>query len=102
MDLSHYSFSELLELEKKVNEEITGRERAEKSKARAQILELAKLHGLSVEDVLVGKSGAVRKPVEPKFQNPNNPAQQWTGRGRKPAWVEALLSQGKSLADLAI
>lgn len=103
MDLSSYSFSELLELAKKVSAEIADREREEKNKARAQIIELAKLHGLSVEEVLVtGKSGVARKPVEPKYQNPANPSQQWTGRGRKPAWVEGLLAQGKTLAELAI
>ncbi|WP_024302906.1 H-NS family nucleoid-associated regulatory protein [Pseudogulbenkiania sp. MAI-1] len=102
MDLSNYSYTELLELQKKVQAEISGREREEKNKARAQILELAKMHGLSVQDVLVVGKPAARKPVEPKYQNPTNPSQQWTGRGRKPVWVEELLAQGKSLTDLTI
>lgn len=102
MDLSNYSYAEILGLYKKVQSEIFGREREEKNKARAQILELAKMHGLSVQDVMVGGKPAARKPVEPKYQNPNNPSQQWSGRGRKPVWVEEMLTQGKSLEDLAI
>jgi len=40
--------------------------------------------------------------VEAKYKNPNDVSQTWTGRGRKPAWVQAQLDEGFSLEDLAI
>jgi DNA-binding protein H-NS len=38
----------------------------------------------------------------PKYANPANPDQTWTGRGRQPGWVKEALGKGKSLDDLAI
>ena len=43
-----------------------------------------------------------RANVKPKFQNPDNPSEKWSGRGRKPKWVEEKLAQGRELSDLAI
>jgi DNA-binding protein H-NS len=43
-----------------------------------------------------------RAKVAPKYRNPGNPAESWTGRGRKPRWVQAALAEGQSLSDFAI
>ena len=40
--------------------------------------------------------------VLPKYRNPEQPAETWSGRGKKPAWVVGQLSSGKKLEDLAI
>ncbi len=40
--------------------------------------------------------------VLPKYRNPEQPAETWSGRGKKPAWVVGQLSSGKKLDDLAI
>ncbi|MBV8679361.1 MAG: H-NS histone family protein [Aquitalea sp.] len=102
MDISTLSFTELVALKSDVENEIKRRESEEKSKAKKQIIELAKAYGLSVEEVL-GKVGAVvRKPVEAKYRHPENADLTWTGRGRKPVWVQELLSSGKTLEDLSI
>ncbi|MBA4707571.1 H-NS histone family protein [Aquitalea aquatica] len=102
MDISNLSFTELVALKSDVENEIKRRESEEKSKAKKQIIELAKAYGLSVEEVL-GKVGAVvRKPVEAKYRHPESAELTWTGRGRKPVWVQELLAAGKTLEDLAI
>ena len=38
----------------------------------------------------------------PKYRNPDNPAQTWSGKGKRPAWVKAALAAGKSLESLEI
>lgn len=43
-----------------------------------------------------------RAKVAPKFRNPNNANETWTGRGRAPKWVEAHLASGGTKEDLAI
>ena len=43
-----------------------------------------------------------RRAVHPKYQNPDNPEENWSGRGRKPKWVEEKLAAGQSLDELAI
>lgn len=40
--------------------------------------------------------------VAPKYRNPNNASQTWTGRGKQPIWVREILAQGRSLESIAI
>ncbi|BEV73797.1 MULTISPECIES: H-NS family nucleoid-associated regulatory protein [unclassified Paludibacterium] len=101
MELNKLSYAELLDLKSKLDVEIKSREQEEKAKAKKQIMDLAKAHGLTIEEVL-GKSGGVRKPVEAKYRHPQHPELTWTGRGRKPVWVQELLNAGKTMQDLAI
>jgi DNA-binding protein H-NS len=41
-------------------------------------------------------------PVHPKFANPDEPTQVWTGRGKQPRWVTEKLASGLALEDLSI
>ena len=43
-----------------------------------------------------------RQPVLPKYRNPENPRETWSGRGHRPRWLEAQLTIGKTLQDLEI
>jgi DNA-binding protein H-NS len=43
-----------------------------------------------------------RGKVEPKYRNPDNHRETWSGRGRKPKWVEMALAHDRELEDLAI
>lgn len=103
-DIAKKSFQELLSLRDAVEAEIKARQSEEKAKAKKQIVELARAFNLSVEDVLSKTKGSqgVRKPVEAKYRHPQDSSLTWTGRGRKPSWVQALLDQGKSLESLQI
>jgi DNA-binding protein H-NS len=40
--------------------------------------------------------------VLPKYQNPTNPTEMWSGRGKQPHWVRAQLRAGKKLQHLLI
>jgi DNA-binding protein H-NS len=101
MELSNLDFAGLIALRSDIEAEIKRREHDEKAKAKKQIVELARTHGLSVEEVL-GKGVTVRKPVEAKYRHPQQAELTWTGRGRKPVWVQTLLAAGKTLDDLKI
>ena len=41
-------------------------------------------------------------PVVPKFANPDDPRQVWSGRGKRPQWVTEKLASGLALEDLSI
>jgi DNA-binding protein H-NS len=41
-------------------------------------------------------------PVLPKFANPDEPSQVWSGRGVRPRWVMEKLATGLALEDLSI
>jgi DNA-binding protein H-NS len=51
---------------------------------------------------LVRKRGGLVEGAGPKFRNPENPAETWSGKGKRPSWVEAALAKGKTLASLEI
>ena len=40
--------------------------------------------------------------VLPKYQNPKNPAEKWSGRGKQPRWLQAQLRAGKELDHFLI
>jgi DNA-binding protein H-NS len=40
--------------------------------------------------------------VFPKYQNPKNSAETWSGRGRQPHWVRAQIQAGKTLEHFLI
>jgi DNA-binding protein H-NS len=92
-DLSSYNLAELKGLEFDVRQEIKARQQKEVSKAREQILGIARQAGLS-ENALLG--GAV---LGPRYRNPADTSQTWTGRGRQPKWLADALARGKSLDD---
>jgi DNA-binding protein H-NS len=111
MDLSNLNIDQLKDLLKKVPAEIKRRTEEASSAAREAAIEklkaIAREHGYSLEELAGTKktrkvSTGSRKPVAPKYANPTNPSETWTGRGRKPLWVQAALNQGKSLESLLI
>ena len=51
---------------------------------------------------LVRRRGGLVEGAGPKYGNPENPAETWSGKGKRPAWVEAALAEGKSLENLEI
>jgi DNA-binding protein H-NS len=102
-NLSHSQLNDLIERAKARQQELA-REKA--SKLRAKIDALVKAEGLAIEDVYAGtgarRAVTVRRKVKPKYRNPTDPAQTWTGRGKRPRWYQAALAAGKKEKDLLI
>jgi DNA-binding protein H-NS len=40
--------------------------------------------------------------VLPKYQNPNEPSETWSGRGKQPRWLTAALKTGRTIEDFVI
>jgi len=51
---------------------------------------------------LARERGRIREGDGPRYRNPENPAQTWSGRGARPRWVDTLLERGFGLADLEL
>lgn len=43
-----------------------------------------------------------RQPARPRYQNPDDHSQTWTGRGKPPPWLQAKLDAGAQLGDYRI
>lgn len=102
IDLTSMSLKDLKDLQKQVARQIEGFEERKKREALAAIEEKAKALGFSLNELVGVSTVRKRKPAKPKYANPANKSETWTGRGRKPRWVEAALKAGKKLEDLAI
>lgn len=102
MDIDDLSLSELKALRAKVDRAIATYEERKKKEALAELDEFARKMGYSLAELIAMKGEKPRKTVAAKYVNPANASETWTGRGRKPKWVEAALASGKSLEDIAI
>jgi DNA-binding protein H-NS len=83
------------------------REKAEKASLLAEFENRAKASGFTLSD-LFGDSVEAKMPakrsgkgqastIPPKYRNPQNSLETWTGRGRFPAWVKELKEAGGNL-----
>lgn len=112
--LSKASDKELQQAAEAIKAEIAKRASNTKADLLKKMKKLAADAGVSLESLLGAKPAklpAVRgkktalKPrgkVAAKYANPADQSQTWTGRGRKPVWVQEALGAGKTLDDLVI
>jgi len=88
------------------------------TKVRAQLEKLAKVEGYSIEELFGGapapraRKATTKAPskaagrklgkVAPKYRNPANAKETWTGRGKQPRWLAELTSKGKKVEEYLI
>ncbi len=104
LDFSKYAFNDLVEVKRKIEEEIKSRKLKELEVLRAQISEKAQALGVSMEE-LFGLSRKrqtrhLRGPQPPKYRGPNG--ELWSGKGPAPKWMKPHLAQGMTKADFLI
>lgn len=102
IELENMSLKELKSLHAQVGRLIENYEDRRKQEALRELEDKARALGFSLDEILGAKVARKRAPAKAKYANPANRSETWTGRGRKPRWVEAALKAGKSLGDLAI
>ncbi len=101
-DLENMDLKELKSLQKDVAKAINNYEERKRQEALAAAQKTVAEFGFKLEDLVGGK---VKKPKAngvAKYAHPESPTTTWTGKGRKPAWVNEHLNAGKSLENLAI
>ena len=82
------------------------------AKVQAQLTKLAKTEGYTIEELFggsaaprarkatrtakapAGSTGRKLGKVAPKYRNPANPKETWTGRGKQPRWMAELTAKG--------
>ncbi|MGB0847964.1 MAG: H-NS family nucleoid-associated regulatory protein [Thiolinea sp.] len=100
IDLDALSIEALQQLKTDIDQTIERKHTGELIALRDQIDALVGESPFTLEEVL--SAVKPRKPVAAKYQNPDDASQQWTGRGRRPRWVEAYLEKGGLLEAITI
>ncbi len=105
-ELESMSRSELEQLQKDVTTALATLADREKQAAFEAAKEAAAAHGFDLSELtksMEGKAKGKSKSKSPaKYRNPANPAQTWTGRGRKPQWFKDAEAEGVDTATLSI
>lgn len=103
MDLQKLSYVELMDLSDKISKAIVLKKQEEKSQIQKQVQELIAGAGFDVDEIVGGKGKSLKgRKVAPKYRNPKNPEETWTGRGRQPKWLAAELARGRALNSFLI
>jgi DNA-binding protein H-NS len=87
---------------------------------RKKLVALAKADGYTISELFGDAADANAEPapakraarkstkgrslgkVAPKYRNPENPKETWSGRGMQPRWLAEQVKRGKSAADFLI
>jgi len=105
IDLSAMSRKELLQLQKDVEKALKDAEQRERREALAAAEKAAAEFGFSLSDLSADakpRGGAKKSKTPAKYRNPENPAETWSGRGRKPQWVHDALAKGVDISEMEI
>ena len=94
MDISKLSLTDLKKLKTKVDHAISTFEERRLEHARAALEAKAKELGVSLAEVMNASPKRRRSSPNPKYVNPENPEETWSGRGRSPVWMKQLLDKG--------
>jgi DNA-binding protein H-NS len=103
IDIRKLNYAQLDELIQRaeLRKQELARERAEK--VRGKLTALAKSEGFAIDELFgAARSRKTRRAAKPKYRNPADHAQTWSGRGKRPRWFNAALSAGKKEKDLLI
>ncbi|WP_296643023.1 H-NS histone family protein [Roseinatronobacter sp.] len=94
----------------KLMREAQGIEQMEKKTLRAEVEDTITKRGYTLVDIFPeldkgtssSSSGKTRSKMSPKFRDPENPDNTWTGVGREPNWLKDKLAAGATREDFLI
>lgn len=99
LDLKAMSVDDLLTLRDQVNDTLSSRLESERRDLEQR---LARLRKVDLARSRSKQSPVKGRKVTPKYRNPENATETWTGRGLQPRWLVAALKTGKKLSDFEI
>jgi DNA-binding protein H-NS len=104
IDLKALSPKELKALIANAESQMQEARASQVQEVRKKIDALLSSSGLSLADIYPahggkGGKGGKRGAVAPKYRNPEDPSQTWTGRGKRPLWFAAAIKRRGVTAD---
>lgn len=104
IDLEALDLNELRSLAARAQKMAEAKLRNRADEVRRKLIALAREEGYDAYELFGAEDAPkkVRRPAKPKYRNPENHEQTWTGRGKNPNWVKAALASGLTLQDMLI
>jgi DNA-binding protein H-NS len=97
-DFKSMSIDELWHLHEEVTVELSQKIQSEKTRLEQRLRQLQ-----GADKVASGsRTRRPYPPVPPKYRNPKNPSETWSGRGKEPRWLRPQLRAGRRLDDFLI
>ena len=98
IDLSGLNIDQLTDLVGKAQSEMASRERTRRKDLRNELERRVTSEGYKMGDIFpeLAKGGAnanARQKRPAKYRNPQNPDDTWSGIGRTPRWVAAIVEE---------
>lgn len=100
-ELERMSLRELQEHELKVKKALLTAQDRNRAELRKKIETMVAEAGFKLTDIFGGRGGKGRT-VAAKYVNPDDPSETWTGRGRKPRWLNAKIQEGAKIEKFLI
>lgn len=102
ISLTGMSRKELEKLQGQIDKALEKLKNADLKSALAAAKKAAAAHGVAWEDLTDApapkkpgrKPGKAKTVSKPKYANPADPKQTWTGKGRQPEWYKAEIAKG--------
>jgi DNA-binding protein H-NS len=102
INLNTLSLKDLRDLQAQVTKAIATYQDRQKKAALVELEEMARAKGFTLAE-LTGVAVTRKRSIgSPKYANPADRSDTWSGRGRKPRWFIQALASGKKPDDLAI
>ncbi len=108
IDLKSMTRKELEKLLSDIDRELQRTIERDKKAATAAARKAAREHGFELSEIAdapkLAKSQKkpTKKSAVPKYANPADKGQNWTGKGRQPQWYKDKIAAGKTPDDLLI
>ena len=115
---SNWSVEKLNKEVEKIQRVIKTKEARDKKATLAKLVSVARKSGFELHELLGSDTLKIRQPkavkaapkkksgkrgkVAPKYKNPEDSSETWTGRGRQPLWVRDYIESGGSLDQVTI
>ncbi len=102
-ELTELSESELQAMIENAEKALKQKQESKKKEVMAQIRQLAASIGMTVSFHEAGRESSRKGfKVPPKYRNPADPEQTWTGRGVAPKWMQQLIAAGHDKSEFEI
>lgn len=104
LNLDAMTIDELWQLHEEIGRVLSVRLTSEKRELEKRLAQLRgeKVTNRSGSETDVAKERRKYPRVVAKYQNPNQPMETWSGRGKLPRWLAAELKSGRSIDEFVI